>query len=157
MSSTHIDQVHIFNNLTSVQRAYLGTMFIPCNEEAGMVIFEQGEVAEYLYVLVEGEAIVRFKPDDGPELVVAHVRPEGVVGWSAALGSPAYTSSAMCTSDCRFLRVRGADLRRLCDQYPEMAKLVLERLAAVIAERLRNTHDQVMALLEQGLRANTKT
>ena len=30
--------------------------------------------------------------------------------------------------------------------------LLLERLAAVIAERLRNTHHHVIALLEQGLR-----
>jgi NTE family protein len=126
-------------------------MFYPCDYSIGDVIFEQGDLAEYLYLVVEGEVLVRFKPDDGPALTVARVRPQGVVGWSAALGSPEYTSSAVCSEDSQMLRVRGEDLRELCEKYPEAGTLVLERLAAVIAERLRNTHDYVMAMLEQGL------
>ena len=51
----------------------------------------------------------------------------------------------------QMLRVRGEDLRILCEQYPDTGILILERLATVIAERLRNTHDQVMDLLKQGM------
>ena len=50
--------------------------------------------------------------------------------------------------------MRGEDLRQLLERYPETGTLVLERLAAVIAERLRNTHEQVMALLLQGMRTS---
>jgi hypothetical protein len=49
------------------------------------------------------------------------------------------------------LRVRGEDLRILCEQHPDTGILILERLATVIAERLSNTHDQVMALLVEGM------
>jgi hypothetical protein len=52
------------------------------------------------------------------------------------------------------LRVRGEDLRNLCNENPDTGILILERLATVIAERLRNTHDHVMALLLQGLHAH---
>ena len=82
---------------------------------------------------------------------MARVSEQGVVGWSAALGSPTYTSSAICASDCRLLRLRGRDLRDLYARDPETGKLVLERLATVIAERLRNTHHHVLALLERGV------
>ena len=87
----------------------------------------------------------------GRQDVIAHVRPEGVVGWSAALGNPHYTSSAVCTSDCQMLRVRNSDVRQLCENYPETGVLFLDRLSAMIAERLRTTHPQLMELLEQGL------
>jgi hypothetical protein len=50
------------------------------------------------------------------------------------------------------LRVRGEDLRTLYARHPDTGQQVLERLAAVIAERLRNTHHHVIELLQQGLR-----
>jgi hypothetical protein len=49
------------------------------------------------------------------------------------------------------LRVRNSDLRQLCENYPETGLLFLDRLAAMIAERLRTTHPQLVTMLEQGL------
>ena len=49
------------------------------------------------------------------------------------------------------LRVRGSDLRTLCQEHPDTGILILDRLATVIAQRLKNTHEQVITLLKQGL------
>jgi CRP/FNR family cyclic AMP-dependent transcriptional regulator len=152
MSGDLFNDLSLFKDFSLAQCNVLRPLFIPRHEPAGTTIFEQGDPAEYLYIVVDGEISIRFKPDDGPAIIVARVRPEGVVGWSAALGSPTYTSAAICSTECQMLRVRSQDLRQLCEQDPETATLLLERLAAVIAERLRNTHHHVMALLEQGLR-----
>jgi len=137
------------------QRAQVGSLFTMLNESCNTVIFEQGIKAEYLYILVEGEALIEFKPYDGPEITVARIKSEGVFGWSAMLGSPTYTSSAVCLTDCKLLRVSGTDLRKFCDQDPETGKLLLQRLTEVVAERLKNSYPQVMALLEQGMRLDT--
>ncbi len=142
----------LFQDLSQVQIALLQPLFHLCQETAGNVLFEQGDLAQNLYLVVEGEISIRYKPDDGPPITIARVRPEGVAGWSAALGNPTYTSSAVCTNDSVLLRVRGQDLRELCEQHPQTGTLILERLAAVVAERLRNAHPQVVALLEQGMR-----
>ncbi|MEJ2706135.1 MAG: Crp/Fnr family transcriptional regulator [Anaerolineales bacterium] len=154
MQVNAFNELMLFKDLSPSQRDVVLPLFTPCSYPEGMVIFEQGEATDYLYIVVDGEIQVRFKPDDGPPLIVARVRNEGVVGWSAALGSPAYTSAAVCATNCDVLRVRGTDLRTLCEQYPETGSIMLERLADVIAKRLRNTHAQVIALLEQGLRVN---
>ena len=154
MQVNAFSELMLFKDLTPSQRDLVFPLFTPYSYPEGKVIFEQGEATEYLYIVVDGEIQVRFKPDDGPALIVARVRNEGVVGWSAALGSPAYTSAAVCATDCAVLRVRGADLRTLCEQHPETGSVMLERLADVIAKRLKNTHAQVIALLEQGLRVN---
>lgn len=147
------DQLSFFQGLTMEQVERLQTLFIPWNCDADTVIFEQGEPADTLYLVVSGEIIVQFKPDDGPAIQVARVRDGGVVGWSAALGSRAYTSGAMTTVETDMLRVRGSDLRNLCVQEPQLGEVLLDRLAGVIAERLRSTHAQVLSLLELGLRA----
>jgi CRP-like cAMP-binding protein len=119
--------------------------------ENDQVIFNQGDSADHLYFVLEGRVAIRFKPEDGPELTVSEVDQGGVFGWSSALGSHSYTSSAICTECGLFIRVEGEDLKNLCQEHPETGILILNRLAGVIAQRLRGTHDQVMALLHRGL------
>jgi hypothetical protein len=48
--------------------------------------------------------------------------------------------------------VRGADLQTLSKQHPETGNLFVDRLAEVVAQRLKSSHPQVQALLENGLR-----
>ncbi|HNT24205.1 MAG TPA: cyclic nucleotide-binding domain-containing protein [Anaerolineales bacterium] len=146
-----IDSLSLFRGLTPEQLVEMEKIFLPCDYYAGTTLFEQGSPAEYLFVVVVGEVVVNFKPDDGPVIVVSHIQPGGVVGWSAALGSRLYTSGASCTTYTQLLRVRGSDLRQLCLQHSDTGVLVLERLATVIAERLNSTHALVMSLLKMGL------
>lgn len=147
--------LQIFDGLTQSQRSLLRQLFVPCDFYVDNVLFQQGDPAEYLYLVVVGEVVVNFKPDDGPALTVARVQPGGIVGWSAALGSRIYTSGAQCTTYTQLLRVRGSDLRRLCEQHPDTGVVILDRLAAVIAQRLSSTHEQVVNLLHIAL-ANGK-
>jgi CRP-like cAMP-binding protein len=151
VNSDDFEHVFLFEGLSAEQRQVLRPLFEPCDGYAGTVLFEQGDPADHLYVVVSGEVVVNFKPDDAPMLTVARVQPGSIVGWSAALGSRCYTSSAECTQYTQLLRVRGADLRRLCLKHPETGVQVLDRLAAVIAERLHSTHDMVLSLLQLGL------
>lgn len=149
------DKLTLLKDLNVEQRELLRPLFLPCDCYSGSILFEQGDRAEYLYIVVVGEVTIRYKPDDGPPITVTRVKPGGVVGWSAALGSRFYTSAAECTTYSQMLLVRGRDLRELCEQHPETGILILERLAEVIAQRLKNTHKQVMALLKQGLGNDT--
>jgi CRP-like cAMP-binding protein len=156
MDIAQFEHLQLFDNLTPAQSATVRKLFASIEEHSGSVLFCQGDIAEYLYIVADGEVLIEYKPDDGPALTIARIRANGVVGWSAALGSPNYTSSAVCITDSTLLRVCGADLRDFCQQNPETGVLLVERLAAVIAKRLRNTHGQVLALLEQGLRTDFK-
>jgi CRP/FNR family transcriptional regulator, cyclic AMP receptor protein len=154
MSTATIHQLRLFKDLTPAQYGILQRLFSPRYEPEGAVIFEQGELADSLYILVDGEIGIRYKPEDGPEIIIARVHPESVIGWSSALGNPFYTSTAVCLADCQMLSIRGSDLRQLCEKHPETGSLILERLAAGISQRLRNSHEHVLALLEQGLCIN---
>ncbi len=145
-------QLPFFEGLSPAHFACLQKLFYLYEYSEGTHLFEQGDPAEFLYLVVEGEVVVNFKPDDGPVITVAHIHPGSIVGWSAALGSRKYTSGALCATSTQLLRVRGVDLRKLCKQNSDLRPILLDRLATVIAERLSKAHDQVVALLEQGLR-----
>jgi CRP-like cAMP-binding protein len=115
------------------------------------VIFAQGDRADKLFILLEGRVAIRYKPYDGDILPVAEIEPNGVFGWSAALGRPSYTSCAVCLDDCAMLSMRGDTLKQLCEKHPETGVIILERLAEVIAQRLQNTHTHVIELLRSGV------
>lgn len=144
-------QLPFFQGLTPEQLDQLRPVFCPCNFYADTIIFNHGEPAESLYVVISGEIVVDFKPDDGPMITVATIHPGGVVGWSAALGSRCYTSSAITTTYSQLLRLSSCDLKQLCKEYPETGRVLLDRLALAVADRLKNTHPQILHLLEMGL------
>ena len=123
----------------------------PVNLAQNEVIFEQGRIAEHLYILLEGEVVVNFKPYDGPQLTVAHIHPGGVFGWSAILGRQVYTSIALAAVDSVAIRMRGEELRSLCEEKPQTGLAILERLAGVIAERLNSTHAQIFTMLTESM------
>jgi len=151
MDDNDFPNLFLFQNLSPRHLELLNPLFLPCEFTADSVLFEQGDPADHLFAIVTGEVVVNFKPDDGPNIIVARVQPGSIVGWSAALGSRRYTSSAICTTHTVLLRVRGDDLRRLCLQHPDTGTIILDRLATVIAERLHSTHDLVLSLLQLGL------
>ena len=152
------ESLAIFEGMDTSQRTLLKRYFAVCNCVKDDIIFEQGAPAEYLFIVVQGEVSVRFNPDDAPELVVSRIKDGGVFGWSAAFGSGHYTSGAFCEESTTMLSVRGADLKMLRENHPETGILILERLAAIVAERMESEggHSQVVALLEHGLKNGVK-
>jgi CRP/FNR family transcriptional regulator, cyclic AMP receptor protein len=146
-------QLSIFSGLDGNQISQISPFFIDYHFEKDAVIFEQGQPARYLYILFSGDVVINYKPYDGPLLTVAHIAPGGVFGWSAALGRDIYTSGATAAAPSTACCVRGSDLAVIRAQYPETGKILLERLAGVIAERLASTHNQVLGILTRGVGA----
>jgi CRP/FNR family cyclic AMP-dependent transcriptional regulator len=141
----------IFNGMEASQVRVLSPFLDEVVLRKGEPVFGQGEPASCLYILLEGEVTVRYKPYDGPPLTVARIQVGEVFGWSAALGREVYTSSAEAVRDGLAFRIRAASLQRLCECDPEAGGILLERLADSIAERLRNTNSSVLEILSQGV------
>ena len=140
----------IFSGLDAHHVSQLSPYMIESHFLKDQVIFQQGQPAENLYILITGEVVIHYKPYDGPPLTVARIEPGGVFGWSSALARDVYTSGATAVEDSCVLRIRGANLHELCQKYPETGMVLLDRLAGVIAERLRNTHTEILGILSQG-------
>ena len=150
-SSPSLDELAFFQGLPAADRQRILAGFRSEEHRAGEVLFQQDQPADRLYLLLSGQVEIRFKPYDGEALTVSVIEPEGVFGWSAALGRASYTSGAICTEDGRCLSIRGRELRRICVEHPATGVVLLERLAEVIALRLTSTHEHVMELLRQGM------
>lgn len=123
----------------------------PCQLTNEALIFKQGADASHFYILLSGEVVVKYKPYDGESLVIGHICPEDLFGWSAALGRPKYTSSAYVATPGEAVRISVVQMRQFCENNPELARKILERMASGIAFRLRSTYEEVLGLLVRGM------
>jgi len=146
-----VNRVAIFNELDEDQIELLRPLFENFSCRAGTVIFQQGEVAEFLYLVISGVVDMSFKPHDGSAMTISHVGKGGMFGWSAVVGSEKYTSSAIAIEDVEAFRVRGSALRKFCLEHPEAGKDILERLADGVSSRWKDAHKQIKSLLVQGM------
>jgi CRP-like cAMP-binding protein len=142
-----------FEDLDEASLQLLEPIFHRFNCAAGTVVFDQGDPAIYLYLLQRGTVIVRYKPYDGPLLNLTQIPAGGVFGWSAVVGNPAYTSGAVAKEDVEAIRVRGADLRGLAVRYPEVGRIILDKLAAKVSTRWKDSNRQAREILEQAISA----
>jgi CRP-like cAMP-binding protein len=146
-----VNRVAIFKELDERQINLLKPLFESFSCPAGTVILRQGAPAEFIYFVVRGAVEMSFKPYDGNPITVSHVEKGGLFGWSAVVGSPEYTSSAIAIEEVEAFRVHGSDLRKFCVQNPEAGRDILERLADGVASRWKDAHKQIKSLLVQGM------
>lgn len=125
-------------------------LFEPCTCHEG-VIFEQGEPAIHIYLVLEGSVDILYKPYDAPPLTITNVKPGGIFGWSAIAGNTVYTSGAKCEAICNTMRVRGEDLRKLSIEHPEAGEILLDRIAQSVSSRWQNAQAHVREILSHGI------
>jgi len=142
--------IPFFQDLTAEQIALLEPLFERYLSPPETPIFEQGDPATYLYLLIKGEVSIHYKPYDGPPITLTHLRNGDVFGWSAVVGSTHYTSSLFSESQIEAIRIRGKDLLALIKEHPETGKIIMDHLAQVVSSRWKNAQAQVQSLLNSG-------
>lgn len=147
---TKFDNIPLFEGLSDEILQLIEPLFEPCTCHEG-IIFEQGEPAVHLYLVVEGSVDILYKPYDAPPLTITNVKPGGIFGWSAIAGNTVYTSGAACHEVCKTMRVRGSDLRKLSLEHPKAGEILLDRIAESVSRRWQNAHTQVRDILSIGI------
>jgi len=148
MRSEELARLLLFRGLTPTQRTDLAPWFSPITFTERETIFAQGHPAEQVYVLEEGLVALQFQPEDGERLAVATLHGESVFGWSAILGRPYYTSSAISVAHSRMITIPGEKLRALIRSQPELS-IILGRMALEVADRQAGALSQVITLINE--------
>ena len=146
-----LELLPLFQDVDAKHLALLGPLFERVTFRAGAVVVEQGDPADYLYLVERGILQISYKPYDGEHITITHVEMGGLFGWSAVVGSPRYTSSGTAVEELGVIRVRGADLRELCAKNPEAGMAILDALANAASARWKDAHEQVKAIIKHGM------
>ncbi len=148
-----LESIPLFKDVDECILHLLEPLFEAYTCPAGAVIFEQGEPAHFIYLILAGTVEIRFKPYDGPPLTVTNLMQGSIIGWSAVIGNATYTSAAICKEDCQAIRMRGRDLHQLCAKEPEAGRIILNLLADSVSSRWENAQSQIQTLLNSTVSA----
>lgn len=150
-----LPQLPLFHGLGPAQIALLKPLFESFACATGTVIFEQGDSAQYLYLLLKGDVVIQYKPYDGPAIILTRLRGGDAFGWSAVVGSPIYTSSIISESRIEAIRIRGNQLWKMVEEHPETGGIIIDRLARIVSPRWENAHAQIQSLLNSSKMEST--
>ena len=152
----NLESVPLFKEVDDYILHLLEPLFEPFSCPEGTVIFEQGEPAHFLYLVLEGSVEVLYKPYDGPQLTLTSIVQGSIIGWSAVVGNLTYTSGAICKEDIQAIRMAGRDLHKLCASEPEAGRIILNLLADSVSSRWKDARDQIQTLLNSSVSAKQR-
>jgi CRP-like cAMP-binding protein len=117
--------------------------------QQGAVLFWDGDLAENLYILLEGEINVFVQLSSRPERVTVSIinQPYQPIGWSGILAPHVYSASALCETDCRLVALDGEKLMQVLEDDPALGFVVMRRIAEVLSSRARNTRHALLKTL----------
>jgi CRP-like cAMP-binding protein len=119
--------------------------------EAEGVLFEEGQPAQYLYLLLEGAVDLyykseeKFHPTVKKEFHVGVINPGELFSLSALIEPHLLNATGRAAQASRFVRFDGAALRELMDRDCELGYFVLQQLTKALMERLTYTRIQLAA------------
>jgi len=101
-------------------------------------IFQQGQPAQALYILLEGNVRLYSKgePGGGQELHTGTINPGEPFGISTLIEPYILTASARAMTSCRVLKIDGEALRALCQANPRLGHTLVQRAARAALTRL---------------------
>jgi CRP/FNR family transcriptional regulator len=145
-----LNYIPLFQDLKPDQIKQLDPLFTRLSFAPDTVLFSQDQPADYLYILLKGTVAINYKPYDGPSIVITHLQPGGVFGWSSVVGSKQYTSSSVTVSSVEVARVLATDLWQFIHNQPETGEFLLNRIASSVSTRWEDAHVQVQDMLKKG-------
>jgi CRP-like cAMP-binding protein len=107
----------------------------------GEMIFEEGEKAEWVYVLLEGKVRISIDLTSKPTYITVAMieEPQWAFGWSGIVAPYRYTATATCEVETRVLAIPGIKFEEIIDQETECGCHVMKKLTELISSRLRNS------------------
>lgn len=113
--------------------------------DAGASIFEQGDLGECLYIVVEGlvelERSITLTRKKG-RVVIERLGRYRLLGcWSTLLNQPhILMASAICPKPTKVIVLNGNDLRRLMESESHLGFNMLERLCFLLRSRIEHAY-----------------
>jgi CRP-like cAMP-binding protein len=116
--------------------------------KAGDNLFAEGERADDLYVILDGQIELTILVPSHGKVTFFCAEPLDVIGWSSL--TPfirARTATARAACDVRMVCLDGQGLTRLCDSNHDIGYVIMRRISNVIASHLLTTRLQLYDII----------
>jgi CRP-like cAMP-binding protein len=112
-------------------------------------IYEKGEEATHLFLLVEGEVDIAFTLGSGKKVVVGRVAPGDLMALSALLPPYQLNASGIARSDGKAIQIEAAGLRELCEKNMDLGYRLMLGVAKALRNRLLDTRVELAGQISE--------
>ena len=118
--------------------------------QAGETVYERGDLAEHLFVVLEGQVSLRLARSDGPSLVIDEAVDGDIFGYCVCLDLHTYSLTAVCAENTRLLKIRAETLKKLMDRDLMTGYSVQTLISRVYFKRYLETMKKLQAIVQCG-------
>jgi CRP/FNR family transcriptional regulator, cyclic AMP receptor protein len=115
------------------------------------IIFKQGDDADAVIYIKQGNVKVCVISKDGKEAVVAILGADEFIGEGCLIGQPKRLATAMAMTECETMRVEKAEIMRVLQDEPAFSSMFLSHILARSARVEEDLLDQLFNSTEKRL------
>jgi len=140
----------MLEDLTPQEADTLGAVMPLIRARAGQALIREGDVGDWMLLLLAGTVdVVKSSPNGGTSRL-AVIKQGAAVGEMSMLDAAPRYATCMAIEDVQAGVLTRSAIARLIQQHPAIGAKLLVKLTQLLAQRLRNTSNQLVKLLQQG-------
>jgi CRP/FNR family transcriptional regulator, cyclic AMP receptor protein len=140
-----LKRTELFESLEEIQvNAILSCARVESCPE-GRIIFQEGEEATHLYILIQGTIDLTVKAQEKIGFMTSQVEKEGgVFGVPALLEPYRYNVTAKCLVPSKVLKIEADHLKKRMEEDPRAGMMIMKKLALIYFNRLNELRKGVV-------------
>ena len=139
----------LLEDLTPAEADTLGALMPTVRARAGQALITQGEVGEWMLLLLEGTVdVIKRSEETGESSRLAVVKEGASIGEMSMLDSAPRYASCIAIEDVRAGVLTREAIAHLIQDHPAIGAKILVKLTQLLAQRLRNTSNRLVKVLQ---------
>ena len=147
-----LQSIPLFSNLDEKDLSDIAGLLIKRKVPRDAVIFEEGTLGDYMYLIQEGQVKVTKMSEDGREKILEMFGPGDFFGDMSLFDREPRSASIKTTKACVLMAWSRHDFLELLRQNPDVSMQVIQELS----RRLRDADEQIRALLFERVEGRTR-
>jgi CRP-like cAMP-binding protein len=116
--------------------------------KAGDTVYRQGEKADYLYAVLEGQVALRLPREGGVSIHIEELTEGALFGSCVCFSLEEYALMAQCTEDAKLLKIHAQTLKEVMDQDLTMGYAIQSHISQVYFKRYLETMKKLQAIVQ---------
>ena len=134
----------LFKGLSESQLQCLTTAVKEIQTPKGQWLFQEGKVADRIYIIKSGAVEMLTQVNGEYELPIKIIRSKGGCFGTSALVPPyQYSLSAKCAEDAVLLEISREDLEKISEEDSALGCAIMKNLAQHLLDRLKETRQEL--------------
>ena len=147
----------MLEDLTPQEADILGKLMPRVRARAGQVLIREGEVGDWMLLLLAGTVDVVKTAQGGSVSRLAVIKQGAAVGEMSMLDSAPRYATCVAIDEVQAGVLTRSVIARLIQEHPAIGAKLLVKLTQLLAQRLRNTSNQLVKLLQQQALAGARS